>query len=99
MKDQRLIEISVGVFVALGLAALLMLSMKVANLADFSTPQGEIHPIPWAKIDPQLRHAIAHRLHIAGMACRQSFNPDQDASAPLQIVQSVNPERINISFA
>jgi phospholipid/cholesterol/gamma-HCH transport system substrate-binding protein len=40
MKDQRLIEISVGAFVALGLAALLMLSMKVANLADFSAPPG-----------------------------------------------------------
>ena len=40
MKDPRLIEISVGAFVALGLAALLMLAMKVANLAQFSAPQG-----------------------------------------------------------
>ena len=40
MKDSRMIEISVGAFVALGLAALLMLAMKVANLAEFSTPQG-----------------------------------------------------------
>ena len=40
MKDPRLIEISVGAFVALGLAALLMLAMKVANLAEFSAPQG-----------------------------------------------------------
>lgn len=40
MKDPRLIEISVGAFVALGFAALLMLAMKVANLAEFSAPQG-----------------------------------------------------------
>ncbi len=40
MKHQRLIEISVGAFVALGLSALLMLSMKVANLSDFSAPEG-----------------------------------------------------------
>ena len=40
MKDPRLIEISFGVFVALGLASLLMLAMKVANLADFSAPPG-----------------------------------------------------------
>ena len=40
MNNSRLMEISVGVFVALGLASLLMLSMKVANLAELSTPPG-----------------------------------------------------------
>jgi len=36
MQNNRMIEISVGVFVALGLAALLMLSIKVANLSQFT---------------------------------------------------------------
>ena len=40
MKDPRLMEISVGAFVALGLAALLLLALKVANLAQFSPPPG-----------------------------------------------------------
>ena len=40
MNNSRLMEISVGVFVALGLASLLMLAMKVANLAELSTPPG-----------------------------------------------------------
>ena len=40
MDNTRLMEISVGVFVALGLASLLMLAMKVANLAELSAPPG-----------------------------------------------------------
>jgi phospholipid/cholesterol/gamma-HCH transport system substrate-binding protein len=40
MKDPRLMEISVGAFVAVGLAALLLLALKVANLAQFSPPPG-----------------------------------------------------------
>ena len=40
MDNSRLMEISVGVFVALGLASLLMLAMKVANLAELSAPSG-----------------------------------------------------------
>jgi phospholipid/cholesterol/gamma-HCH transport system substrate-binding protein len=34
------VEIGVGLFVALGLAALLMLAMKVSNLAELTTPDG-----------------------------------------------------------
>ena len=34
------VEIGVGFFVALGLAALLMLAMKVSNLAELTTPDG-----------------------------------------------------------
>jgi phospholipid/cholesterol/gamma-HCH transport system substrate-binding protein len=40
MQNNRMIEITVGVFVALGLAALLMLSMKVANLSQFTNHDG-----------------------------------------------------------
>ena len=40
MQNNRMIEITVGVFVALGLAALLMLSMKVANLTQFTSRDG-----------------------------------------------------------
>lgn len=40
MDNTRLVEISVGVFVALGLASLLMLALKVANLAELSAPPG-----------------------------------------------------------
>lgn len=40
MENTRKIEITVGVFVALGLAALLMLAMKVANLSQFTSHEG-----------------------------------------------------------
>jgi phospholipid/cholesterol/gamma-HCH transport system substrate-binding protein len=36
----KTVEIGVGIFVALGLAALLMLAMKVSNLAELSAPDG-----------------------------------------------------------
>jgi phospholipid/cholesterol/gamma-HCH transport system substrate-binding protein len=40
MKNTRTIEITVGIFVALGMAALLMLAMKVANLSQFTEQDG-----------------------------------------------------------
>ncbi len=40
MLQSRTVEIGVGAFVALGLAALLMLAMKVSNLADDSRGRG-----------------------------------------------------------
>lgn len=40
MQNTRMIETTVGLFVALGLAALLMLAMKVANLSQFTTRDG-----------------------------------------------------------
>lgn len=40
MQDTRKMEITVGIFVALGLAALLMLAMKVANLSQFTAHEG-----------------------------------------------------------
>ena len=36
----KTVEIGVGLFVALGLAALLMLAMKVSNLAELTAPEG-----------------------------------------------------------
>lgn len=36
----RMIEVMVGVFVAIGLAALFMLAMKVSNLSDFNQGSG-----------------------------------------------------------
>jgi phospholipid/cholesterol/gamma-HCH transport system substrate-binding protein len=38
--NTKSVEIGVGVFVALGLAALLMLAMKVSNLAELTAPDG-----------------------------------------------------------
>lgn len=38
--DSRRVEITVGVFVALGFAALLMLAMKVSNLSDLGSSAG-----------------------------------------------------------
>lgn len=38
--NTKTIEIGVGIFVALGLAALLMLAMKVSNLAELTAPDG-----------------------------------------------------------
>lgn len=40
MQNTRTIEITVGIFVSIGFAALLMLAMKVANLSQFSEPTG-----------------------------------------------------------
>jgi phospholipid/cholesterol/gamma-HCH transport system substrate-binding protein len=40
MMQKRTIEIGVGVFVAAGIAALVMLAMKVSNLAAFTNQQG-----------------------------------------------------------
>ncbi len=40
MKTSRAIEIAVGLFVVLGLAALTMLSMKVSNMGGFSEAAG-----------------------------------------------------------
>jgi phospholipid/cholesterol/gamma-HCH transport system substrate-binding protein len=40
MQNTRSIEITVGIFVALGMAALLMLAMKVANLSQFTEQAG-----------------------------------------------------------
>jgi phospholipid/cholesterol/gamma-HCH transport system substrate-binding protein len=40
MNNTRLIEIGVGAFVSLGLAALLMLALKVANLNTMGNAQG-----------------------------------------------------------
>ena len=39
-QNTRRIEITVGIFVALGIAAMLMLAMKVANLSQLSEPKG-----------------------------------------------------------
>lgn len=40
MGNSRVIEIFVGAFVALGIAALFMLAMKVSNLSSFGAEQG-----------------------------------------------------------
>lgn len=40
MHTTRTVEIIVGLFVALGLAALFMLAMKVSNLSSFSNEEG-----------------------------------------------------------
>ncbi len=40
MKTPRYVEIAVGIFVALGIAALVMLAMKVSNVAEVSLRNG-----------------------------------------------------------
>lgn len=40
MGNQRLIEIAVGAFVAVGIAALVMLAMKVSNISGFADQEG-----------------------------------------------------------
>jgi len=40
MKDKSKVELAVGVFVVAGIAALLMLSLKVSNLSGVSTSDG-----------------------------------------------------------
>ncbi len=37
MSDSRIVEISVGIFVALGIAALLVLAVNVSNVSSFSS--------------------------------------------------------------
>jgi len=40
--QSKTVEIGVGIFVALGLAALLMLAMKVSNLAEYTAGEGYV---------------------------------------------------------
>ncbi len=40
MINMKMVEISVGVFIAAGIAALFMLAMKVSNLSSFTTQDG-----------------------------------------------------------
>lgn len=40
MKNTKMVEMVVGIFVALGIAALFMLAMKVSNLGSFSIDEG-----------------------------------------------------------
>lgn len=40
MGKQRLVEIAVGFFIAIGIAALVMLSMKVSNITSFTEQEG-----------------------------------------------------------
>ncbi|TAN46657.1 MAG: outer membrane lipid asymmetry maintenance protein MlaD [Methylococcaceae bacterium] len=42
MRQSKMIELWVGVFVALGLVALFFLSMQVSNLADYSADEGYV---------------------------------------------------------
>jgi phospholipid/cholesterol/gamma-HCH transport system substrate-binding protein len=42
MGNNRVLEIVVGMFVALGIAALFMLAMKVSNLSSFGNNEGYI---------------------------------------------------------
>lgn len=42
MPNTKGVEIAVGMFVAAGLAALLLLAMKVSNLSSFTAPQGYV---------------------------------------------------------
>lgn len=40
--QSKTLEIGVGIFVAIGLAALLMLAMRVSNLAEYTTGEGYV---------------------------------------------------------
>src|SRR6266566_1905266 len=45
----------------------------------------EIHPVARTVINPHLRHAAAHRLHVAGIAEREAADAHGDPGARLVI--------------
>ncbi len=45
----------------------------------------EIHPLARTVINPHLRHAAAHRLHVAGITEREAADAHGDSSARLAI--------------
>src|SRR5713101_5800763 len=51
----------------------------------------EIHPIAGAVVDPHLRHAAAHRLHITGIAEQEAADANGDVGARLAVPQSTKP--------
>lgn len=54
----------------------------------------EVDPVAWAVVDPQLRHALAHCGHVAGVAEGQAPDPDQDARTSVAIPKSLEPPSI-----
>jgi len=51
----------------------------------------EVDPITRAVVDPHLRHARAHRLHVTGIAQRQTTDSGSDAGARVAIPQPGKP--------
>jgi hypothetical protein len=58
----------------------------------------EIHPVARTVIDPHLRHAATHRLHIAGIAKRKAADAHGDSGARLAIPQTCKPIRKHVGL-
>src|ERR1700716_2995238 len=59
----------------------------------------EVHAIAGTVVDPHLRHAAAHRLHVAGVAERHSPDPGIDARLRSIVVQARQPSRKNLRLS
>jgi hypothetical protein len=51
----------------------------------------EVHAVTWTVVDPQFRHAGTDRLHIAGIAKRESTDVDRDPGTGVTIPQASEP--------
>jgi hypothetical protein len=58
----------------------------------------EIHSVAATVVDPHFRYAVAHRLHVAGIARREAADAHRDASARLAVPQFRKSGGKNIGF-
>lgn len=58
----------------------------------------EIDPVSGPVINPQFRHAVAHRLGIAGVAERQASDADVDAGTGDTVSQTQKPYGVGFSL-
>jgi phospholipid/cholesterol/gamma-HCH transport system substrate-binding protein len=90
----KTVEIGVGVFVALGLGALLMLAMKVSNLAELTAPDG--YRVT-ARFDNIGGLKVRAPVTMAGVRVGRVTEIDFDDSTYEAVVQfSVNPRYARI---
>ena len=90
----KTVEIGVGVFVALGLAALLMLAMKVSNLAELTAPGG--YQVT-ARFDNIGGLKVRAPVTMAGVRMGRVTDIDFDDNSYEAVVRfSVNPRYVRI---
>src|SRR5262249_25027840 len=59
----------------------------------------EIHAITRTVVDPHFRHALAHRLHVAGISNLESIDAGLDARSRTPITQVCEPMREELSLS
>jgi hypothetical protein len=72
-------------------AACVVSSPPASKVDDRPAFPEEVHAVARAVADAQLRHALANRLHIAGVAGSEPLDAGLDPSAPTHVPQVVEP--------